>query len=122
MTVIASGNYDYCTFHPPMQNSGISPNGDYIVTTRSRVDDPPVTELRDRNGELLLIVETADIAGLPSGWQWPEPVAMKAADNTTDIYGVVFRPSDFDPEKSYPVLDFGMGSPFYCPNSEGSLF
>ena len=121
MAIIASGNYDYCTCHPPMHDSGISPTGQYIVTTRSRVDEPSVTELRDRSGKLILIVETANTAGLPSGWQWPEPVAMKAADGTTDIYGVVFRPSDFDPDKTYPILDFGMESPFYAHTPRGAF-
>ena len=59
------------------------------------------------------MVETADISGLPEGWQWPEPVTMKADDGITDIYGVVFRPSDFDPDKKYPVVDVGTASPCY---------
>ena len=61
----------------------------------------------------MLSVETADIAGLPEGWQWPEPVTLKADDGITNIYGVVFRPSDFDPNKKYPVLDSGQVQPFY---------
>ena len=93
--------------------AGVSPCGEYVVTTRSRVDDVPVSLLLSRNGKEILTLETADISGLPENWQWPEPVMLKAADGKTDIMGVVFRPSDFDPQQSYPVLDctYGYVSP-----------
>ena len=52
--------------------SGISPCGNYIVTTHSRVDEVPVTLLLDRHGSEILTVETADVSALPEGWQWPE--------------------------------------------------
>ncbi|ARN73789.1 S9 family peptidase [Oceanicoccus sagamiensis] len=109
--VIASdGEYVVCdqqsrisVGHP--NASGVSPDGRYLVTTFSRVDTPPVSLLLDRQGQTLSTLETADISGLPEGFTWPEPVMLKAADGQTDIYGVVFRPSHFDPEQSYPVLD-----------------
>ena len=85
--------------------AGISPSGCYIVTTRSRADETPVSLLLDRDGNEVLILETGDVSGLPEGWQWPEPVKLKAADGKTDIYGVIYRPSDFSPEKSYPLVD-----------------
>ncbi|MDB9724246.1 DPP IV N-terminal domain-containing protein [bacterium] len=113
MTIIAASDHDYSLCHISQQNSGISPSGNFAVVTRSRVDEAPVTELYDRNGQYLLAVETADISGLPSGWQWPEPFTAKADDGETDIYGVLFRPSHFDPDKQYPVLDFGLAIPFY---------
>lgn len=111
MIVVAASDHDYRVFTEP--NMGISDTGNFVIATRSRVDQVPVTELRDRDGQLLLTVEEADISGLPDGWQWPEPVTMKADDGVTDIYGVVFRPSDFDPTKQYPVLDWGMAAPMY---------
>ncbi len=83
---------------------GVSSCGDYAVVTRSRVDERPVSLLLDRDGKILQTLETADISGLVENWQWPEPVITRA-DDGTDIYGVVFRPSDFDANKSYPVLD-----------------
>ncbi|AJQ95104.1 S9 family peptidase [Gynuella sunshinyii] len=85
--------------------NGVSANGDFIVTTRSRVDQVPVTLLLDREGQTLCLLETADVSGLPENWQWPEPVMLKADDGETDIYGVIFRPSDFSPDKRYPILD-----------------
>lgn len=84
---------------------GVSPTSSYIVATRSRADQAPVNLLFDRDGNLLLELEKADVSGLPEGWQWPEPVKLLAADGKTDIYGAIFRPSDFSPDKQYPVID-----------------
>ena len=53
----------------------------------------------------------ADLAGMPEKWSWPEPVTVKAADGSTDLYGLVYRPSDFDPAKTYPVLAIISASP-----------
>jgi len=84
--------------------NGVSASGDYAVATRSRVDTVPETVLLDRNGEQIMVVETADLT-LPEGWEWPEPVKMAAADGETDIYGVIYKPANFDPSRSYPVID-----------------
>ena len=89
----------------PINTNGISSSARYIVTTLSRADQVPISILLNRNGEILLELETADISGLPVGWQWPEPVQLLAADGKTDIYGAVFRPSNFNPEQTYPVID-----------------
>jgi len=99
--------------------NGISPSGNYLVTTRSRVDTAPVTLLIDREGKELLTLETADPFGLPTDWQWPEPVALKSADGNTDLYGVVYRPPGFSPDQSYPVLDFSSAHPgfSYVPHA-----
>jgi hypothetical protein len=106
MTVLASGDYDYSLSKQAGCNSGLSPSNTFLVAQQSRVDTPTITELRDRDGNSLLTLETADITGLPQGWQWPERVTLKADDGTTDIYGLVFRPSDFDASQSYPIVDF----------------
>ena len=84
--------------------NGVSPNSDYAVVTRSRVDTVPETVLLDRHGEQIMVVETADLT-LPEGWEWPEPVKMTAADGETDIHGVIYKPSNFDPNRSYPVVN-----------------
>ena len=59
-----------------------------------------------------MTVEVGEAKGLPEGWQWPEPAMVKAADGKTDIYTVIFRPSDFSPERSYPVIDYTYGSEY----------
>ena len=91
---------------------GVSPSGRYIISTRSRVDQVPVSLLFDSNGNELLLLEKGDISALPEHWQWPEPIMLKAADDETDIYGVVFRPSDFSPHKSYGIIDYS-----YCDHT-----
>lgn len=88
---------------------GTSPCGRYVVTTYSRVDTPPISVLIDRQGNEILTLETTDVSGLPANWHWPEPVMLKADDDQTDIYGVVFRPPGFSPDRSYPVVDFHVG-------------
>ena len=115
ITTLISSDHEYISVSPKDliqtlngyagTSCGVSPLGDYAVVTRSRVDQIPENYLLDRNGEKILDLESADISGLPENWQWPEPVKMKAADGKTDIYGVMFRPSDFSPEKYYPVID-----------------
>lgn len=100
---------------------GLSPEGGYLVTTRSRVDAAPVSELIDRKGKTLLTIETADISALPSDWEWPLPVKVKAADGDTDLYGVIYRPPGFSPEKNYPVLDLSSGHPGFSYIAQGSF-
>ena len=83
-----------------------SPSGNYFVDTYSRVDYPPTTNLRRSDGILVRIMEEADISSLEEmGWRAPLTFSVKARDNQTDLYGVIFRPSNFDSQKSYPVID-----------------
>ena len=89
-------------------SQGIAPSGEYIVSTVSRVDQVPKTVLLDRNGQIILEIETADVSGLPDNWQWPEPILVKGEDDETDIYAVIYRPSDFSEEKSYPIIDYSV--------------
>ena len=103
------------------QASGVSPDGNYIITTRSRLDTVPVTVLLNRDGDILQELETADVSGLPDGWHWPEPVQMKAADGKTDIYGALFRPSGFTEDKQYPVINLIVGGPWLSAIPKGSF-
>jgi dipeptidyl-peptidase-4 len=91
--------------------SGVSPDGEYFVETVGSVDAFPQTFLRRRDGTLISIMETATDAGLPSGWTWPEAVALKADDGVTDVYGLLFKPPHYDPEGSYPIVDLIYGGP-----------
>ncbi|MFH5833031.1 DPP IV N-terminal domain-containing protein [Halalkalibaculum sp. DA384] len=79
----------------------------YFVDNFSRVDMKPRSVLRrTADGSKVMDLETADIKDLQAaGWQYPEPFKLKARDGKTDIYGVIYRPSNFDPDKSYPVID-----------------
>ncbi|GAA5510742.1 DPP IV N-terminal domain-containing protein [Novipirellula caenicola] len=84
-----------------------SPQRRYIVDSYSRVDLPPVTELRDaETGELVVELEKADASELlKTGWQFPERFVAKGRDGETDIHGIIIRPTHFDASKSYPVLE-----------------
>jgi len=83
-----------------------SPSGNYFVDTFSRMDLAPVTVLRDASGRLVREFEKADLEPLlATGWKWPERVTVKARDGTTDLYGLIYKPSNFDPAKKYPVID-----------------
>ncbi len=84
-----------------------SPDRDYIIDTYSRVDEPPVHELRRTlDGSLVCKLEKADASDLfETGWWKPEPFVVKGRDGKTDIYGVIWRPADFDESKKYPVIE-----------------
>ncbi len=84
----------------------LSPDGRWIVDTWSRADRAPQTVLRDDAGRLVMSLETADISKLvASGWKPPILFNVKAADGTTDIYGQLFRPTNFDSTKKYPIIN-----------------
>ncbi len=87
-------------------NVTFSPSGAYFVDTHSRVDLPPVTVVRKADGTLVAKLEEADISALTeTGWRFPERFTVKARDGVTDLYGCIFRPTNFDPARRYPVLD-----------------
>jgi dipeptidyl aminopeptidase/acylaminoacyl peptidase len=84
-----------------------SPDRRFILDTWSRVDQPPVIELRRvKDGGLVCELERADWNELlKTGWRAPERFVAKGRDGTTDIYGVIFFPTKHDPKKSYPVIE-----------------
>jgi dipeptidyl aminopeptidase/acylaminoacyl peptidase len=84
-----------------------SPDRKYYIDTYSRVDMAPVYELRRAtDGKLVKQFETADIADLKAdGWKSPEVFVAKARDGKTDIWGLIYRPRDFDSKKKYPIVE-----------------
>jgi dipeptidyl aminopeptidase/acylaminoacyl peptidase len=91
--------------------TAFSPSGDYFVETVTAPDRGGETTLRDRDGKVVTILETADVSRIPKWWRWPEPMTFKAADDTTELRGLLFRPSTFDPSKKYPIIDLVYGGP-----------
>ena len=84
----------------------MSPSRTVFVDTHSCATRPPRTEVRAADGSLLATIAEADISELvEAGWQEPEEFVVKAADGETDLYGVLYRPRDFDPSKRYPVVE-----------------
>ncbi|MFQ5569946.1 MAG: prolyl oligopeptidase family serine peptidase, partial [Rhodothermales bacterium] len=85
----------------------LSPSGRYFVDSYSTPVVPPVTVLRDTEGRVVVELEEADISQLVAeGWQPPTPITVKARDGETDIYGLMYKPTTFDPSKSYPILNY----------------
>ena len=87
--------------------ASFSPDGETLVDSRSTVLDPPVHELRSATtGVLIAPLEKADVSALlKTGWRPPRPFVAKGRDGATDIYGIVYHPSNFDPRKRYPVVE-----------------
>jgi dipeptidyl aminopeptidase/acylaminoacyl peptidase len=85
----------------------------YYVDTYSRVDLPPVSELRrTADGTLLAELERGDISELlGTGWRPPEVFTSLARDGKTDIWGIIVRPIAFDPAKTYPVIEYIYAGP-----------
>ena len=84
-----------------------SPDRRFFIDHWSRVDHPPVHELRDaETGKFICELETADIEDLKrTGWKPPQRFVAKGRDDETGIHGIIFRPSSHDPERSYPVIE-----------------
>jgi dipeptidyl aminopeptidase/acylaminoacyl peptidase len=84
-----------------------SPDGRFFVDTYSRIERPPVTVLRAApDGRIIRTLETADVSRLAqTGWTPGQVFTAKARDGVTDLYGVMYRPSDFDSTRRYPLID-----------------
>ncbi len=81
-----------------------------IIDTWSRVDKPPVTNLRRPDGTLIRELLAADVSDLMDrGYILPERFTVTASDGETTLYGILIRPKDFDPEKTYPFIDYIYG-------------
>lgn len=85
----------------------------YIIDTYSTVENPPVTVLRDgKTGKLLRTLAKADISALKkTDWQPQEVFVAKGRDGKTDMWGIIQRPSNFDPNKKYPVIEYIYSGP-----------
>lgn len=85
----------------------MSETNNYFVSNYSRVDLPTKTVLRDKEGRVVMDLESVDTEALNEiGFKLPEIFTVKAADNVTDIYGVMWKPVDFDPTKKYPIITY----------------
>ena len=85
----------------------------YLIDTYSTVLNPPVTVLRSaEDGKILRTLETANISKLEAtGWKAPEVFVAKGRDGKTDMWGLIQRPSNFDPSKKYPVIEYIYSGP-----------
>ncbi len=87
--------------------ASVSDNANYIVCNYSRVDAVPASALYGSSGKKIADLETADLSRLfEAGYKMPERFTVKAADGITDLYGVIYKPFDFDSTKVYPIIEY----------------
>ena len=104
-----------------MHTAYLSNDNKYIVDVTSTVADAPVAVLRNaETGELVMDLEKADISEIvANGWKAPEVFVAKGRDGKTDMWGIIIRPTNFDPSKKYPILEYIYSGPgdHYVPKS-----
>ncbi len=102
-----------------------SPDREWFVDKWSRVDQPPIIELRrSSDGQLMCVLERADHQLLlETGWTTPERFVAPGRDGQTNIYGIIIRPSNFDPARRYPVVEQIYAGPHgaFVPKAFGTL-
>ena len=92
---------------PANHQMRMSESSKYYVDNYSAVDMKPRSVLKDSDGNLIMDLESADLSLLEqAGWKMPERFTMKADDGITDLYGVMYKPFDFDSTRKYPVISY----------------
>ena len=116
---LEGNNFTRLTEGTGQHEIAFAPSTEFFLDTHSNVDRPPVVESRRADGTLLRVLSKAKIDALVNELKWrpPEEFVVKAADGTTDLYGVLFKPHDFDPQKKYPVIDQIYGGLSIVPHS-----
>jgi len=99
LQLLSPGNFSHAFSSPD--------SGKFFADTYSRVDTAPKSILLDAQGAQLLDLETTDVSQLlEAGFKFPEVFKVKAEDGITDLYGVLYKPFDFDPTRKYPLIEF----------------
>lgn len=103
---LEGNHFTRLTEGPGQHNPRISPSKQFLVDGHSSSERPPSVELRRADGGLQQVLAHANVDGLKDlRWRPPEEFVVKAADGTTDLYGVLYKPFDFDPARKYPAID-----------------
>lgn len=99
MKLLNAGDYDHL--------ANMNDNNTFFVDNYSRVNTAPKATLYDGTGKKMMDLETTDLSLLvAAGYKFPEPFKVKADDGITDLYGVMYKPFDFDPNKKYPIIEY----------------
>lgn len=97
LTLLNKGNFNHSV--------SMDDSNRFFVNNYSRVNTVPKSELKDSKGNKVMDLEDADLRLLfASGYKFPEPFKVKADDGITDLYGVMYKPYDFDSTKLYPII------------------
>lgn len=101
------GNLKLLTPEDANHQITLSPDGKYFVDNFSKPDVPPIAVLRDMEGRLVATLEKADVSRLmATGWRPPTPISVKSRDGRWDLYGLMFTPSNLNPNAKYPVINY----------------
>ena len=99
LQLLNPGNFDH--------NFSMNDKKNYFVNTSSRINSTPTSALYSTDGKKLMDLETADLNSLfAAGYKYPETFKVKADDGITDIFGVMYKPYDFDSTKKYPIIEY----------------
>lgn len=100
------------THEPRYHTIDIAPDGQWFIARAEATDEPPITTLHDANGNRIAVLAEASFEPFAElGLELPELFTFKAADGETDLYGVLHKPTDFDPAKLYPLVIDVYGGP-----------
>ena len=92
----------------------VSPSHRYFIDSYSTVSQAPVNVVRNRKGKVIMTLDKPDLQPVYDlGWKAPERFKVKAADGVTDLYGVMWKPADFDSTKVYPIISNVYPGPFF---------
>ena len=84
----------------------LPPSGPYFIDSYSRPEVPQISVARDLEGKRIVTLETADISRLSAtGWKPPMPITVKARDGKTDLYGLLYAPTNLDRTRKYPIIN-----------------
>lgn len=85
----------------------ISPGRRFFVDNYSTVDQPTTSVLRRlEDGKVAMPISKADPEALLSaGWSFPQVFELTVRDGETTVYGAMWKPTNFDPSRKYPVID-----------------
>jgi len=95
------------TKEPANHSISLSKSNRYFVDTYSTINKAPKSVLRDNLGNVIMDLETVDLTELyKTGWKEAQPIVLKAKDGITDLYGVIYKPFNFDSTRKYPVISY----------------
>lgn len=97
--LLTAGDFDH--------QVNVSESGNFFVDNFSRVNSTPSSNLYNAAGQVIMKLEESDLSQLfAAGYKFPEPFKVKAGDGVTDLYGVMYKPYDFDSTKTYPLIEY----------------
>lgn len=109
---LTGGRVEQLTHEHGLHSASFAPGGQAFIDTHSAVDRPTRADLVKADGTPVRVLSEMNISRLKAvGYTPPEEFTVKAADGVTDLWGVLYKPFDFDPARSYPVIEYIYGGP-----------